>query len=87
LADGGEWLMTARGLLIQAVNLLLVRCSIFTSDIDDRLTRYDKFFSVCIALTQEEKDQLVARLFDKDPPTLWPASVPTPFSSENPPRW
>jgi hypothetical protein len=27
----------------------------------------------------------VARLFDKDPPTPWPASVPTPFSSENPP--
>jgi hypothetical protein len=27
----------------------------------------------------------VAHLFDKDPPTLWPASVATPFFSENPP--
>jgi hypothetical protein len=36
-------------------------------------------------LTQEEIDQLVARLFDKDPPTPRPASMPTPFSSENPP--
>jgi hypothetical protein len=37
----------------------------------------------CIALTQEEIDPLVARLFNNDPPTLRPASVPTPFSSEN----
>jgi hypothetical protein len=34
--------MTAHGLLIQAVNLLLVRCSIFTSNIHDRLTRSNK---------------------------------------------
>jgi hypothetical protein len=27
----------------------------------------------------------VVHLFDKDPPTAWPASVPTPFCSENPP--
>jgi hypothetical protein len=27
----------------------------------------------------------MARLFHNDPPTLWHASVPTPFSSENPP--
>jgi hypothetical protein len=27
----------------------------------------------------------MARLFDKDPPTSWPTSVLTPFSSENPP--
>jgi hypothetical protein len=27
----------------------------------------------------------VARLFDKDPPTPRPASVPMPFSSVNPP--
>jgi hypothetical protein len=40
-------------------------------------------FSICIALNQEEIDQLVARLFDKDPPTPCPASVPTPFSWEN----
>jgi hypothetical protein len=40
---------------------------------------------ICTTLTQEEIDQLVARLFDKDPPTLQLASVPTPFSSENPP--
>jgi hypothetical protein len=32
-----------------------------------------------------EIDQLVACLFDKDLPTPWPASVPTSFSSENPP--
>jgi hypothetical protein len=36
--------MTARGLPIRAVNLLLVRCSIFTSDIDDKLIRYDNNF-------------------------------------------
>jgi hypothetical protein len=27
----------------------------------------------------------MALLFDKDLPTLWPTSVLTPFSSENPP--
>jgi hypothetical protein len=27
----------------------------------------------------------MAHLFDKDPPTLWPASVPMPFPSENSP--
>jgi hypothetical protein len=37
------------------------------------------------ALTQKEIDQLMARMFDKDPPTSWTASVPTPFSSKNPP--
>jgi hypothetical protein len=40
---------------------------------------------ICTALTQEDIDQLVALLFNKDPPTLRPASVPTPFSCENPP--
>jgi hypothetical protein len=37
-------------------------------------------------LTQAEIDRLVARLFDMDPLTLWPASVPAPFSSKNPPH-
>jgi hypothetical protein len=37
LAGGRDWLTTACGLPIQATNLLLVRCSIFTSGIDDRL--------------------------------------------------
>jgi hypothetical protein len=41
--------------------------------------------SICTTLTQEEIDQLMARLFDKNPPTLRPASVPTPIFSENPP--
>jgi hypothetical protein len=41
--------------------------------------------SICTALTQEEIDQLVACLFDKDPLTPWPASVPMPFSNKNPP--
>jgi hypothetical protein len=37
LACRRDWLMTARGLLIQGASLLLVRCSIFTSGFDDRL--------------------------------------------------
>jgi hypothetical protein len=36
-------------------------------------------------LTKAEMDRLMARLFDKDPPTPQPANVPAPFSSENPP--
>jgi hypothetical protein len=28
----------------------------------------------------------VARLFDKDLPTAWPADLPLPYSSENPPH-
>jgi hypothetical protein len=36
-------------------------------------------------LIQAEIDQLMARLFDKDSPTLRSPSVPAPFSSENPP--
>jgi hypothetical protein len=39
----------------------------------------------CTGLTQAEIDRFVGRLFDKDPPTMWPASMPAPFSSENPP--
>jgi hypothetical protein len=38
------------------------------------------------ALIQAEIDRLVARLFDKDPPTPQPATMPVPFSSENPPH-
>jgi hypothetical protein len=38
------------------------------------------------ALIQAEIDRLMARLFDKDPPTPQPASMPVPFSSENPPH-
>jgi hypothetical protein len=41
--------------------------------------------STCTALTQAEIDWLVAHLFDKDPPTLWRASVPVPFYTKNPP--
>jgi hypothetical protein len=37
LAVGRNWHMTARGLPICVTNLLLVRCSIFTSTIDDQL--------------------------------------------------
>jgi hypothetical protein len=37
------------------------------------------------AQTQAEIDWLVACLFDKRPPTPQPATVPEPFSSENPP--
>jgi hypothetical protein len=38
-----------------------------------------------IALAQEEIDQLVAHLFDKDPSTPRPAGVPTSFSNDPPP--
>jgi hypothetical protein len=37
LAGERDWLMIARGLPIQGMSLLLVRCSIFTSDFDDQL--------------------------------------------------
>jgi hypothetical protein len=43
----------------------------------------DSFFDT--TLTQAEIDRFVARLFDKDPSTLRPASMHAPFSSENPP--
>jgi hypothetical protein len=39
----------------------------------------------CTGLTHAEIDQFVERLFDKDPPTAWHASIPVPFYSENPP--
>jgi hypothetical protein len=37
LAIGRNWPMTAYDLTIRATNLLLVRCSIFTSTTDDQL--------------------------------------------------
>jgi hypothetical protein len=41
------------------------------------------FRSSCIALSQEEVDGFMGRLFDKDPPTAQPADLPLPYSSEN----
>jgi hypothetical protein len=37
----------------------------------------------CTALNQEEIDQVMAHLFDKDLPTPQPAGVHVPFSNEN----
>jgi hypothetical protein len=42
-------------------------------------------FPFCAALSQEEIDGYVTRLFDKDPPTAWPADLPLPYSNKNPP--
>jgi hypothetical protein len=39
----------------------------------------------CIALPQEQINKFMARLFDKDPPTVWLADLSLPYSSENPP--
>jgi hypothetical protein len=36
-------------------------------------------------MPQEEIDGFVARLFDKDPPTARPDTLPLPYSSDNPP--
>jgi hypothetical protein len=36
-------------------------------------------------LTQAEIDRFMGHLFDKDPPTTGPASIPVPFYIENPP--
>jgi hypothetical protein len=76
--------MNARGKPIQATSLLMVSSSIFFlllaiyhSDLIDSL--------FCTVLTQAEIDRLVAHLFDKYPPTTWPASVPMHFCSENSP--
>jgi hypothetical protein len=41
------------------------------------------FLPSCIVLSQEEVDEFVGQLFDKDPPTTWPADLPLPYSSEN----
>jgi hypothetical protein len=39
----------------------------------------------CTGLSQAEIDQFLGHLLDKDSPNVWPASVPMPFSSKNPP--
>jgi hypothetical protein len=36
-------------------------------------------------MPQEEIDGFGARLFDKDPPTTWPDTLPLPYGSDNPP--
>jgi hypothetical protein len=36
-------------------------------------------------MSQEEIDGFVARLFDKDPLTARPDTLPLPYSNENPP--
>jgi hypothetical protein len=36
-------------------------------------------------MSQEEIDRFVALLFDKDPPTARPDTLPLPYSDENPP--
>jgi hypothetical protein len=43
------------------------------------------FLPFCVVLSQEEIDGYVAQLFDEDLSTTWPADLPLPFSSENPP--
>jgi hypothetical protein len=49
------------------------------------LSRSDIRFFYPIALTADEIDGFVARLFDKGVPTAHPDAVPMAFSSENPP--
>jgi hypothetical protein len=41
------------------------------------------FLLSCIALSQGEIDGFMGQLFDKDPPTVWRADLPLPYSSEN----
>jgi hypothetical protein len=36
-------------------------------------------------MPQEEINRFVARLFDKDPPTARPNTLPFPYNSDNPP--
>jgi hypothetical protein len=38
-----------------------------------------------MALSPTEIDMFMARLFDKDPLTVRPDTLPLPYSSENPP--
>jgi hypothetical protein len=47
--------------------------------------RSDISFLYDAALSPEELSGFVAHLFDKGVPTARPSSVPTPFSSDNPP--
>jgi hypothetical protein len=49
------------------------------------LSRSDILFFYPVALTADEIDGFVARLFDRGVPTARPDAVPLPFSSENPP--
>jgi hypothetical protein len=50
------------------------------------ICHYDRINSLsCTGLSQAEIDRFVGCLFDKDPPNARPASMPTPFSSENSP--
>jgi hypothetical protein len=49
------------------------------------LSRSDILFFYPVALTADEIDGFVARLFDRGVPTARPDVVPLPFSSENPP--
>jgi hypothetical protein len=49
------------------------------------LSRFDILFFYPVALTTDEIDEFVARLFDRGVPTACPNAVPLPFSSENPP--
>jgi hypothetical protein len=49
------------------------------------LSRSDILFFYPVALTADEIDEFVARLFDRGVPTACPDAVPLPFSSENPP--
>jgi hypothetical protein len=41
------------------------------------------FLPFCAALSQEEINGFVGRLFYKDPQTTWPADFPLPYSSKN----
>jgi hypothetical protein len=43
------------------------------------------FLPSCTALSREEVDEFVGRLFDKDPPTARLANLPPTYSSENSP--
>jgi hypothetical protein len=49
------------------------------------LSRSDILFFYPVALTADEIDGFVARLFDRSVPTARLDAVPLPFSSENPP--
>jgi hypothetical protein len=49
------------------------------------LSRSNILFFYPVALTVDEIDGFVARLFDRRVPTARPDAIPLPFSSENPP--
>jgi hypothetical protein len=58
------------------LNFAFDHCS-YVSDLINSLS--------CTGLSQVEIDRFMGSLFDKDLPNARPASVPVPFSSENPP--